>query len=317
VLLGALAAIAVAVWATGQLSARLFSGAWLDLDAGQMGGVLARLAGNPSDPAAAWPGAAAGLVPGPVAFWSVFAVLLLGPLVGTLLVHGRLRSRRRAGEAPSAAWASGRDLRPLRVRESTRGRITIGRAGGMLLAAEPRQSLIVIGPSQSGKTTGLAMPAILEWDGPVIATSVKSDLLRDTITARRHVGGVWVYDPTGTSGHRGPTATWSPLAGCDTWQGAQRTAAWLVEAGRSDGGLQEADFWHATAAKLLAPLLFAAATSHRTMADVVRWVDTQEEREVRFELELADPRRRGLLGEGGTPEVLRVHHRGDDPARVR
>jgi type IV secretion system protein VirD4 len=98
---------------------------------------------------------------------------------------------------------------------------------------------------------------------------------------------VWVYDPTGGSGHGGPAATWSPLAGCHTWQAAQRTATWLADAGRSDHGLQDADFWYATAAKLLAPLLFAAATSGRTMADVVRWVDTQEEREVRFELEAA------------------------------
>jgi type IV secretion system protein VirD4 len=251
-----------------------------------MGGVLVRLARQPGDPASAWPDPAAALVPGPVAFWATFALLLLAPLAATLFVRSRLRSRRQAGEPSAAAWATSRDLRTLRVSEPTRGRLTLGKARGKLLAAEARQSVIVIGPSQSGKTTGLAIPAILEWDGPVIATSVKSDLLRDTITARLDAGDVWAYDPTGTSGHRGPPSTWSPLAGCSTWQGAQRTASWLVEAGRSDGGLQEADFWNATAAKLLGPLLFAAATSHRTMSDVLRWVDTQEEQEVRFELEV-------------------------------
>src|SRR5690606_12085685 len=87
--------------------------------------------------------------------------------------------------------------------------------------------------------------------------------------------------------HSGQRARWSPLDACGTWQDAQRTASWLVDAGRSDGGLQEADFWYATAAKLLAPLLFAAATGGKTMADVVRWVDLQEEREVLFELEAA------------------------------
>ena len=35
-------------------------------------------------------------------------------------------------------------------------------------------------PTQSGKTTALAVPAILGWEGPVVAASVKSDLLRDT-----------------------------------------------------------------------------------------------------------------------------------------
>jgi type IV secretion system protein VirD4 len=55
----------------------------------------------------------------------------------------------------------------------------------------------------------------------------------------------------------------------------------LVEAGRSSpGALTDGDFWYATAAKLLAPLLLAAASSGRTMADVVRWVDEQETDEV-------------------------------------
>jgi type IV secretion system protein VirD4 len=40
--------------------------------------------------------------------------------------------------------------------------------------------------------------------------------------------------------------------------------------------MSDGDFWYASAAKLLAPLLFAAATTNRTMADVVQWVDTQE-----------------------------------------
>jgi type IV secretory pathway TraG/TraD family ATPase VirD4 len=52
-------------------------------------------------------------------------------------------------------------------------------------------------------------------------------------------------------------------------------ASWLCGTSRAPG-LNEGDFWYATAAKLLAPLLFAAASSGRTMADVVRWVDTQE-----------------------------------------
>jgi type IV secretion system protein VirD4 len=48
----------------------------------------------------------------------------------------------------------------------------------------------------------------------------------------------------------------------------------------SPGALADGDFWYATAAKLLAPLLLAAATSGGTMRDVVRWVDTQEVDEV-------------------------------------
>jgi type IV secretion system protein VirD4 len=45
-------------------------------------------------------------------------------------------------------------------------------------------------------------------------------------------------------------------------------------------GLSDADFWYSAAAKALAPLLLAASVSGRTMADVVRWIDEQEQLEV-------------------------------------
>lgn len=40
-----------------------------------------------------------------------------------------------------------------------------------------RASLAVVGPTGCGKTIGFAIPAPLEWNGPIIATSVKTDLL--------------------------------------------------------------------------------------------------------------------------------------------
>ncbi len=109
-----------------------------------------------------------------------------------------------------------------------------------------------------------------------MTTSVKTDLLRETLIARSALRGtnVWVYDPTGTTGI--PSAGWTPLAGCETWVGAQRTADWLVGgARRGHTGIDNADFWYAAAAKLLAPILFAATHSDGTMADVVRWIDTR------------------------------------------
>jgi type IV secretion system protein VirD4 len=155
----------------------------------------------------------------------------------------------------------------------------LGRVGRRLVAAETGQSVIVFGPSQSRKTTGLAVPAILGWEGPVVATSVKSDLVGDTLAHRRRCGTVQVFDPTGTTGL--PSAGWSPLATSTTWSGARRSAAALTETGKASAGtVTDGDFWYATATKLLAPLLLAAAIGGRTMADVVRWVDTQEEHEV-------------------------------------
>jgi type IV secretion system protein VirD4 len=160
-----------------------------------------------------------------------------------------------------------------------------------LLATEARHSILVLGPTQSGKTTGLAIPALLEWEGPVVATSVKGDLVAETRGYRSGWGRTWVFDPTGTAGS-GPTSGWSPLQEATTWNGAQRIASWLVEATPSRTGLSEGAFWFAAAAKLLAPLLLAAARSGRTMADVVRWTNLQEGEEVER-----------LLGEAGEIEA--------------
>jgi type IV secretion system protein VirD4 len=182
-------------------------------------------------------------------------------------------------EPESAHWAERRDLKPLLVRRPQLGRLTLGTVGRRLVATEQHHSVAVIGPTGTGKTTGFAIPAILEWDGPVIATSIRADLLEATINSRRNNGKVWVYDPTGSTGQ--PSAGWSPLHACSDWQQAMRMAAWLVSTGRAGerGGLQDSDFWYAVAQKLLAPLLYAAARSGATMRDVVRWVDLQDEEE--------------------------------------
>jgi type IV secretion system protein VirD4 len=286
--LGAVALAAAAVWLTGELSGRLFGGAWPRVGAGEMGGVLTRFGSHADDPAAAWPTPARALIPGPLAFYATL-VALLSPTAAAGFVFLWRRARGGVRTDTTARWARPHDLRPLRVRATARGRLTLGTVGGRLVAAESRQSAIVIGPVQTGKTSGFAVPAILEWQGPIVATSVKTDLLRDTFAARSAIpdAHVWVYDPTGGTGF--PTAGWTPLAGCNTWQGAQRVASWLVSAAhRGTAGVENAEFWYAAAAKLLAPILFAAAVSERTMAEVLRWVDTQAEEEVFDALELAD-----------------------------
>jgi type IV secretion system protein VirD4 len=168
-----------------------------------------------------------------------------------------------------------------------------GRPTRRVLAAEPLQSLAVVGPTQSGKTTALAVPAILGWSGPVVAASVKTDLVRDTLAWRRRCGTVWCFDPARVTGLC--SARWSPIPAARTWPGARRVANDLIEVARGTGTTADGEFWYATAAKLLAPLFFAAATGGCSIADVVRWVDTQEVAEV------AD-----ILEGAGVPEALQA-----------
>ncbi len=286
VLLVLLLVVGTLVWATAKLSARMWSGTWPDLSAVQAAGAVIRLAQKPEDPAAAFAPSIDELIPGPVAFWATFAAIVTVPAGGAILVLRR-RLRKRAAEEPvTARWAVAADLKPLIVKRPSLGRLTLGYGPkGKLLACEPGHSLLVLGPTQSGKTSGLAIPAILEWEGPVVATSVKTDLIEHTLRQRSRRGQVWIYDPTCCVGVP-RRARWTPLAACGSWQGAIRTASWLVEAAR-EGNITEGDFWYSSAAKLLAPLLFAAATADLTIEDVVRWVDTQDEDEVRLLLELA------------------------------
>jgi type IV secretion system protein VirD4 len=295
----AMAALVLAMfasWAVLDLAIHLFGRPATPASVATAVGGMLHLAGHLGDPRAAWPRAVRAQLPGPVGFYAAAAVVLAVTalcIAVCILIAGRLRDPSSAsftgkpGLNTAARWARGRDLRPLAVRGPQRGRVILGRAGGRLLAAEERQSAIVIAPTQSLKTTGLAVPALLEWDGPVLATSVKTDLLRDTIAHRRTLGDVLVFDPVETTGLRGQG--WSPLTSADTWHGAQRTAATLCAAARpGNATLADADFWYSAAAKLLAPLLFAAATvAEGSMADVVRWTDTQEVDEVRDALDQA------------------------------
>ncbi|HXA34593.1 MAG TPA: type IV secretory system conjugative DNA transfer family protein, partial [Acidimicrobiales bacterium] len=191
---------------------------------------------------------------------------------------GPILWKRREMRSP-ARWARASDLRPLRHRPPTPGRLVLGRSGRTTLAAEPAQSVVVFGPTQSRKTTGFAIPAILGWQGPVVATSVKTDLVRHTMGWRQRCGPVQCFDPSSSTGL--PSAQWSPLNAARTWSGARKVATSLTEGAKGGNGpITDGDFWYATAAKLLAPLLFAAATGGGAMTDVVRWVDTQEESEV-------------------------------------
>jgi type IV secretion system protein VirD4 len=144
--------------------------------------------------------------------------------------------------------------------------------------------VLVLGPPGSLKTTALVVPALLEWQGPAVATSIKADVLRATIHRRAAVGEVWVYDPLGMSGV--PGAQWTPLAHCGTYPKARKVARTFAEAADISGLKQDdANYWTALGAKLLAVLLYAAAGTGRTMADVARWVDTQDYTEVDQALE--------------------------------
>ncbi|MEX2652078.1 MAG: type IV secretory system conjugative DNA transfer family protein [Acidimicrobiia bacterium] len=266
------------VWAAGQVAARLWNGNWIPAPLSESPLIVWRLVTDPAHPLEAWPPFAAHLLPGPVPYYGTLTFLTVVLLAAGVAGYDWHHHRNDPGKG-SARWAKARDLKPLLVGQPEPGRLTLGTVHRRLVATEAQHSVAVIGPAGTGKTTGFAIPALLEWDGPVIATSVKGDLLEHTINQRRSMGETWVFDPVASTAE--PSAGWSPLHSARDWQGALRMAAWLASTARAGerGGLQDSDFWYAVAQKLLAPLLFAAARTGATMADVMRWVDLQDEEE--------------------------------------
>ena len=217
---GVTAVACLLVWAAGQLAGRIWVGQWPPVSLLDSPLIVIHLITNPEDPGGAWQPAATELVPGPTAFYAVLVFLTL--TAAFIVGYGwHLWQQNARKDDDGARWAKPRDLKPLLVRRPQPGRLTLGTVNGRLVATEAQHSVAVIGPAGTGKTTGFAIPALLEWDGPVLATSVKGDLLEDTITHRRTIGETWVFDPVGSTAE--PSAGWSPLhassrlAGCSPY----------------------------------------------------------------------------------------------------
>jgi type IV secretory pathway TraG/TraD family ATPase VirD4 len=131
-------------------------------------------------------------------------------------------------------------------------------------------ALLVVGPTQGGKTSSLVVPAILHWSGPVVVTSVKSDVVAATRPWRDTLGHTQRLEPGADDG-----LTWDPLEGVTSLRQALRVAQSMTrEASRS-----EAEFWNSLAVKLVAGLLVAAQRRGRSIFDVAlavegrRWSD--------------------------------------------
>jgi type IV secretion system protein VirD4 len=287
------------VWLWGGLAGVAFGQGWPRAGLGELLTVLVRLPTHALDPAHAWPAALQHVLPSDAWLWLTF-VLLAAAVAATcgLLMRRFPGLTRWAGsrDGDGARWASATDLRVLRAgraRAGEAGRLALGFHRGRLLHAERRHALVAFGPPQSGKSAGLAIPALLEWDGPAVASSIKTDLLGTTLARRSQLGEALVFDPFRLAGV--PSHTWSPLRGASSWDGALEVAWRLASAGELDQrGVEGGDFWAVAAEQRLAPLLYAAARSGGGIEQVVSWAYGQAARQLESTLE--------RLGETATSE---------------
>jgi type IV secretory pathway TraG/TraD family ATPase VirD4 len=138
----------------------------------------------------------------------------------------------------------------------------------------PRSSLLIVGPTQVGKTSSLVIPALLRWSDALVVTSVKNDVIATTKDWRARVGEVQVLEPGRDGG-----LTWNPLEGVRTLRHALRVARDLTGAPADRG---ETEFWNSLATKVVGSLLMLAFQRSRDVFDVActiekrdfdRWLD--------------------------------------------
>lgn len=279
------ALVGAVVWTWTGVAGILLGDGWPHLTASALQHAIVRLPAHLGNPRLAFPHTTRSRLPGAFGFY-----IALLPVLVTLGVAAWLAARlwRRYGgpiagaKRTGARWAHGGDLDRLRRRRLARserapGATVLGLSlgyqgnGGRLLRAEDRHALVVFGPTQSGKSAGIAIPNILEWPGPAIVVSIKPDLLDATLAARAARGKVLVYDPFDL--WHGRSHAWSPLASSGTWNGALETAQRMAAAGDTDmSSVKGGSFWSKAAEQRMAPLLYVARRSSRSMADVVSWV---------------------------------------------
>jgi type IV secretory pathway TraG/TraD family ATPase VirD4 len=298
--LAAIAAVAVITgigWTAVWVEARLAGTAW-DVPVTRMPGLLLDFAaGSTPEPVAQavrrpWRPATVAAVMGLLAIAAVVQAVRRW-----LDWQDGWRHRQRVRDrTTSRTWARHPDLAPLLARPPrsgvneppAAGRLWVGTHDGPDVLVPASTSVMVVAPTRTGKSTRLVVPNLLRWDGPAVVTSVKRDVYDLTVTRRQTFGPVALFDPTGATGIKN-TVRWSPLLSSVTFPDATRTATWLADAAAVEDRSEAAKFWETLATKLLAPLLFAAANTRKTITDVSHWVDRADFDEVaRILAELGD-----------------------------
>ncbi|MEV0732372.1 TraM recognition domain-containing protein [Polymorphospora sp. NPDC050346] len=149
-------------------------------------------------------------------------------------------------------------------------------AEGMPLRQSWEDMAVGIWGPRTGKTTSLAIPAIVAAPGPTLVTSTKGDIVEATYDIRAARGQVRVFDLQDIFGH-GQHMWWNPLRGINTITDARRLAEHFA-AGERPPNASRDSFFDPAAERLVANLLLAAAVSGRDILAPYRWsVDPRDD----------------------------------------
>ena len=157
--------------------------------------------------------------------------------------------------------------------------VLLGRDRRRHIVAADGLPVLVAGPTGSGKTRHVIGPNVGHWPGPVVATSVKTDLAEMTLTHRREHGRCWGFDPTGRlwgwMREMGITpVVWDPvrlLQQNRTRELGTLYAQFLASQSSSkDAGAQ--GIWATLAQQFLTEVLLLAAEMNASLQQALTWL---------------------------------------------
>lgn len=277
----------IGTWASGQLAGLLFKFTWPQVSLSEALPTAIRLPSHLSDPRQAWPEAARADLPGPAGFY-IAALLVLAAMAAATLAVARWRSRARPVKGFASRAQLTRNLsataalaKAKRLRPDLTGRRTVADVAVPLGTAIPARlplyasienSVAVFAAPRQGKSSQVIIPWLHQWNGPALVTSVRGDVIENTLTLRQAQsnGPIGIIDLSNAGWpHR---LRWSHLVGCGKYEKARQRADIMVQVGKQDGGdSTNAGFFGMSAVNLLAGWLHVAAITGRTMNDVLKW----------------------------------------------
>lgn len=148
-------------------------------------------------------------------------------------------------------------------------RLAVGKRVGIPVFLPASDSLMVFGPTRSGKTTSLVLPLLAQFNGPSVATSVKSDVYTSSREFRESIGRCELFDLSSCE-----SSSWNIFSLVSDLASAKGISDVLCRVGKNRGG--EMEFWSQLASKVLSSLILAAKELSPSLRTVFDWIESQD-----------------------------------------
>ncbi|HOY80493.1 MAG TPA: IncP-type conjugal transfer protein TraG, partial [Hyphomonadaceae bacterium] len=176
----------------------------------------------------------------------------------------RSREAKHSDTYGTARWAASRDVRRLGL--TSGDGVILGAWNNQLLRHDGDDHVLVVAPTNTGKSVGVSLPTGLVWRHSYVALDLKGENWTVTSGLRSAFGPVYRFAPTETGAHRYNPVTQIRRGDAEV-RDAQVLADMLVD---PEGALRERSHWQLRAFELLvAAILWALyAEQNKTLARI-------------------------------------------------